>query len=33
MKSKEAFWGSILAVLLLALATGLTQAQGPEPPE
>jgi hypothetical protein len=33
MKSKWTLLGSILAVLLLALAAGLTQAQGPEPPE
>jgi hypothetical protein len=32
MKSKWTLLGSILAVLLLALAAGLTQAQGPEPP-
>ncbi len=32
MKSKWTNVGSILAVLLLALAAGLTQAQGPEPP-
>jgi len=32
MKGKWTLLGSILAVLLLALAAGLTQAQGPEPP-
>jgi len=32
MKSKWTLFGSILAVLLLALAAGLTWAQGPEPP-
>ena len=32
MKSKWTLFGSILAVLLLALAAGLTRAQGPEPP-
>ena len=32
MKSKWTIVGSILAVLLLALAAGLTRAQGPEPP-
>ncbi len=32
MKGKWTLLGSILAVLLLALAAGLTRAQGPEPP-
>ena len=32
MKGKWTLLGSILAVLLLALAAGLTQAQGPQPP-
>jgi hypothetical protein len=32
MKGKWTLLGSILAVLLLALAAGLSQAQGPEPP-
>jgi hypothetical protein len=32
MKGKWTLLGSILAVLLLVLAAGLTQAQGPQPP-
>lgn len=33
MKNKWTITGSIVAVVLLALAVGLTQAQGPQPPE